>query len=84
MLRVDTRDLERLHPNLQSARTRALPYAVRDALNQQAFTGRKLWQDRMKRSLTLRNKWTLGSVRFEKPRGTNVGTIQSVPRSVAG
>ena len=83
MLKIDTRDLKRLGRDLHTFAHKAAPYACRDALNQQAFTGRKLWKAKMEREFVLRNKWTAGSIRVEKAKGLNVHAMQSVLGSVS-
>ena len=68
MLRIDSRDLDRLVRDLEKVRRKAIPHAVRNALNSQAFDARKRWQSKMGEEFTLRNKWVAGSVRVEKAR----------------
>lgn len=80
---VDTRGFDRLERILVNTRSRAIPYATRNALNDMAFAARKQWRTEMERSFILRNRWTVGSIRVEKASGTDVGTMHSVVGSVS-
>jgi hypothetical protein len=83
MLKIDTRQLNRLVRDLALTRSKAIPYAIRNALNTQAFDARQRWQAEMQSRLTLRNRWTTGSVRVEKATGLNVMAMQSRTGSLA-
>ncbi|HEY3497680.1 MAG TPA: hypothetical protein VGK73_23440 [Polyangiaceae bacterium] len=61
----------------------AVPYAVRNGLNTAAFEARRVWQGNIRSSFTLRNKFTVNSIRVEQARGSNLATMQSVVGSVA-
>lgn len=74
---VDTSDFKRLHRDLEKFAKRAVPHAMRNALNDTAFEARKLWQAEVRRSFTLRNQWTERSIVVEKARGTNMTSMQS-------
>ena len=84
MLKIDTKAVEALARKLDTVRSKAIPFAVRQALNDQVFAARKRWQKEMGDSFILRNRWTVGSIRVEKARGRNVATMQSVVSSLAG
>lgn len=59
-----------------------VPEAARRALNRTAFDAREEWQEQMRTRLTLRNRWTEGSVRVIQARGTKpermVATVGSL------
>jgi hypothetical protein len=80
---VDTKELEQLEKDLRVFRSRAIPFAVKDALNAQAFAARKVWRKEMDQKFILRNKFTQGSIRVRKAKGTNVQKMQSVVGSVS-
>jgi hypothetical protein len=80
---VDMTEVHELGRVLQETRAKGIPHAARDTLNDLAFTGRTMWQDRMAQDMTLRNKFTQRSVQVDKARGTNMGTMQSVVGSRA-
>lgn len=61
----EVRDLQR---ELEQIGKRSIPFATRAALNGAAFRARALSRENIQDSMTLRNKWTLGSVRVEPDR----------------
>jgi hypothetical protein len=83
MLTVEFRGLKELVRDLRVARERALPYAVKTALNTAAFEGRKLWQREIKSSFTTRNSFTERSVLVERARGLDAKRMVAVLGSVA-
>ena len=84
MLNVTTRDLDRLLRDLETFAKRSVPYAARDALNDTAFTTRRVWGDHMRRTFTLRNQYTAGrALLVDKARGLDVGRMRSVVGSIA-
>lgn len=83
MLRIDTRDLRRLERVLEATRKTALPYAIRNTLNDQAFAAHKEWQGEMESSFILRNRWTVGSRRVVRAKGKDIATMHSVVGSLA-
>jgi hypothetical protein len=74
-------DAKKALEDLRSFRKKAVPYALRNAVNTAAFEGRKIWQGEIKRSFTLRNQFTTRSIRVEKAR--NPRMIMAVLGSVA-
>jgi hypothetical protein len=80
---VDTRDLRKLERDLKKVAAKAFPYAVKDALNSTAFTARQEWQSGIKKKFTLRNDFTVRSVRVDKAQGLNLSRMQAVVGSVA-
>lgn len=75
--------IEDLQRDLHHVRAKAVPHAMRNALNDEAFAARKAWQGNLKKKLTLRSRFTDRSVRVDKARGTNMRTMRSVVGSVA-
>lgn len=76
-IHFDDREFRKLAKRLHTAAPKALQYTARDALNTAAFEARKAWQSEMQATFTLRNRWTVGSIRVEKARGLNLRTMQS-------
>lgn len=74
---LDQRQVRALADGLKAANEKAVPYAVRDALNTTAFEARKEWQSQLRAKMILRNKWTVGSLRVVKATGTALRTMQS-------
>ena len=64
VFQADFRDAVRLTTKLQILNRQGIPFATRHALNAWAIEGRGRAQDNIKSSMILRNRWTLGSVRF--------------------
>ena len=83
MLSVKFSGLDQLVRKLADARSKAIPYAIRDAINDQAFQARSEWQHEMGSAFTLRNRWTVGSIRIEKATGLNVASMQATVGSLA-
>lgn len=80
----DLREVKRLEYDLDKLAHKALPYAVKDALNATAFEGRKVWHKAMQREFTIRNKYTLRSVRIDKATvGGRIDSMESVLGSTA-
>lgn len=65
-----TRDLER-------TAKKAVPYAIRQALNDIAFAAKGHLQGNIRKEFILRNKWTERSVMVERARGLNPRQMQS-------
>lgn len=60
---------------LEQLAKRAIPYAARDTLNGLAFAGRKIWQDQMRSSLTLRNAFTERRALVERATGSRMSDM---------
>lgn len=82
-VKIDLRGIDKLQRDLQIMRKRALPHAVRQALNDEAFAGRSVWHAQMDQEFALRNRWTKASVRVDKARGTDLGRMRATLGSVA-
>lgn len=80
---ADTREVDRLAKHLANFARRGLPYAIKDALNKTAFAARRHWQDEIRESFTLRNKYTERSIRVDRARGLNVRSLQATVGSTA-
>ena len=80
---VDMRDVERHARKLERLAKQGVPHAIRNGLNRTAFAARKTWQVELKQSFTLRNQYTLRSIRVEPARGLNPNRMISVVGSVA-
>jgi hypothetical protein len=76
MIRVQF-DLRPYAKELEKVAKRAFPHATRNALNAMAFEGRKLWQQEMRGTFTLRNKWTEMGVRVFKAKGVSIPRMKA-------
>ena len=83
MFSVDNRQLKQFERDLLTYRASAYPHAVRNTLSDLAFFGQAAWRVEMGKRLILKNKYTAGSVRVDKAKGTNLAKLQSVVGSVA-
>lgn len=83
MITVEFHGAKEMVAALKRLRTQAIPYAVRNALNAQAFEARKAWVGFIQRDFVNRNTFTQRSVQVVKAGGLNVGSMQSVVGSTA-
>lgn len=83
LLEIEFRGADRLLKDLRIAREKALPYAARDALNSAAFAAQAEWRDTVAREFTLRNTFTVRSIRVDKAQGTSLRDMQAVVGSTA-
>jgi hypothetical protein len=83
MLTVEFRGVKELVRDLRVARERALPYAVKTAVNSAAFEARTIWQGEIRRSFTTRNRYTERSILVERARGLDAKRMVAVVGSVA-
>jgi hypothetical protein len=61
--------------DLARLRVKAVPFALRNALNAAAFETRKIWQGEIRKSFTNRNKFTVGAVRVEQASTTKLVAV---------
>lgn len=76
--KIEFRGLDELQRELEQLAKRSIPYAARETLNGLAFAGRKIWQDEMASSLTLRNAFTQRRVLVDRATGSRMGDMQAV------
>lgn len=82
-MKIDFSDIERLEHDLGRYNSVAVPIATKTMLNNMAFEGRRSAQAIIAKRMTLRNKWTLGSIRVVKVRGLKVRSMHSTLGSTA-
>jgi len=83
MFEIDVKDANRLARDLDHFAKKSVPHAARNALNDLAFTGRRVWAEEQRQTFTVRNTWTGRQNRVDKARGTNVRTMQATLGSLA-
>lgn len=76
MIRIDQRDVAQLERDLGEFARRAIPYAVRNTINQAAFAAMRQARDNVRRSMITRNRWSEQSVRVNTAR--RPGDVASV------
>jgi len=83
MFEIDIREVREFEADLKTFASKAFPYATKATINTAAFETRKRYQENMRQELTLRNKWTAGSVRVEQARTLHVSRQESIVGSLA-
>ena len=83
MFRIDNSEIDKLQADLEKLKDRALPFATKNTLNEAAFIAQKKSRRFIKRELTLRNKFTVSSIRVEKARTLNIRRQASIVGSTA-
>jgi hypothetical protein len=81
--KADTKELKQFERDLYALNKRGFPYAIKNSLDALAFDARKEWQGEIRSEMTLRNKFTEGSIRVEKASGNNLQSMRSVVGSIA-
>lgn len=82
MLTIQWKGIEKLLKDLETAKRTAVPYAIKTALNTQAFEARRIWQGEIRNTFTLRNQFTERSILAVRAKGSGT-TIQSSVGSTA-
>lgn len=80
---VDTSGIRRLVDDLDVFAKKAVPYAIRNSLNRSAFEARRAWVDEIEKTMTLRNTFTIRSLRVEKVSTMDPRRMVSVVGSTA-
>lgn len=83
MFRIDDSEIVELQADLEKLKSRALPFATRNTLNEAAFIAQKKSKRFIKREFTLRNKFTERSIRVDKARTLNIRRQASIVGSIA-
>lgn len=76
-VKFDWKEFDELGKDLRICAERAVPYAARNALNNAAFEGRKLWQANMGRKFTIRNTYVQRSIRVVKATGLDIDRMEA-------
>lgn len=69
--------LDAMQRELERIARRAVPFAARETVNGLAFAGRAAWQDEMRQTLTLRNRYTERSIRVEAARTLRMDQMEA-------
>lgn len=78
-----TIDARKALRDLKAFREKAVPYAIRNALNRAAFHARGEWQAEVRGAFTLRNKYTERSIQVERATGKDTRGMVAKVGSVA-
>lgn len=80
---ADLRQLRKLQKDLEKFAHKAMPFAVKNGLNDIAFAARKEWaENQLPKAFTLRNTWTARGLRVDKATGRSIATMQSAVGSI--
>lgn len=74
---MTVKGLAQMQRQLETIAKRSVPFAARETLNTLAFEGRKIWQQEMASSLTLRNKFTQRRALVERARTLRIDNMQA-------
>lgn len=84
MITIDTRSIADLTRDLTSLSKRAVPFATRNFVNDAAFSVSREAKTVVKERMTLRNRWTLSSIRVDRAKRPGdhamVGSIEQYMR----
>jgi hypothetical protein len=83
MLTIKWKGIDKLLRDLRTTREKAVPYAMRNAVNTAVFEARREWVGEMKRTLTMRNTFTERSLVVEKAKVTGGRRVIAVLGSTA-
>ena len=72
MITVELKGDKRMLADLAKMRAKAIPFAIKNALNTAAFETRSIWQREIKSTFTNRNTYTERSVRVEQATPTKL------------
>lgn len=72
MIKVELKGAEEMVAGLKRMREKAVPFAIKNALNTAAFETRNIWQREIKSAFTNRNLFTANSVRVEQATPTKL------------
>lgn len=79
MIKVELKGAKEMIADLKRLREKAVPFAIKNALNTAAFETRNLWQREVKSIFTNRNTYTARSIRVEQATPTKLqATVGSV------
>jgi hypothetical protein len=83
VIRIETRGFEKLAHDLSVAKSKAFPYAQRDAVNEAAFVGRWVWSGAIRETFVTRNTFTAGRALEVVKAKAGTGRVEAVLGSTA-
>jgi hypothetical protein len=69
--------LDAMQRELETIAKRSVPFAARETVNNLAFEGRAAWQDEMRQSLTLRNRFTERRALVDRARTLRMSSMEA-------
>ncbi len=83
MFSINNENVKKLERDLKQFAHRALPFATKKTLNDAAFQARRIIQADLPKRMTLRNKFTMRSIRVERATGLNIRRQEATIGSTA-
>lgn len=84
MITVELKGADQYVKDLKTFAKKAIPYALKEALNGAAFEARRVWGDEIRNRLTTRNQYTARTaLRVEKVKGFSPRNLYSKVGSIA-
>lgn len=83
MIEINVRDVRQYESDLKTFARKAYPFATKATINKAAFETRRRGQENIRNDLTLRNRFSVGSVRVEQARTLNVRRQEAIVGSIA-
>jgi len=83
MIKFDDTELVELQKDLKVFAKRSLPFATKNTINQTAFLARKIAQDNIRNKMTVRNRFTLNSIRVNQTKTLNISRQEALTGSTA-
>lgn len=74
MFQLNDKSIHKLEKDLKIANDRAFPFATKNTINKAAFIARSISQSTIRNKMTIRNKWTEGSIQVEKTNTLNINS----------
>ena len=82
MIKAEFKEIRQLERDMTIFAKRGLPYATGSTLNRTAADARIEAQKNVKHQMTLRNRWTVGSIQYQKVRGLDISKQESATGSL--
>lgn len=83
MVSIKIRGVKEAKRDLEAFAKRAVPYAMRNAVNSAAFLAQREWRGEVRSSFTTRNRFTERSIQVDKARGLNAKRAVAMVGSTA-
>lgn len=83
MITIDNKDIKRFEKDLLTFKSKAMPFATKNMLNNLAFEAQKVSKQTIESKMIMRNKFTIQSIRYEKTNTLDINKQESKVGSVA-
>lgn len=83
MFEINDKQIKKLESDLKTFASQSLPFATRKTLNDAAFQTQRIAKADIERSMVLRNRFTLQSIRVDQARGLSIRQQAAIVGSTA-